>query len=786
MRGVARQSHRQSFPGAALRRSAARCSAPADDAAPGNARARPSAAAGAGLAGEHRNLAWASAAHRGGRPVAGRVLVGEDPRDSRVVAPGRGRGRAAGAPRTGGGPRGSADDATDVAAAACGRASARRAGRALAGAPARRCSESRCRPRVGLPPHAGLAAGTHRPRQTRGAIGLVTRMQHTRSSNRPARRALGRAGRRAGGRRRSRPAALAGCLRRLHAAEPALRAGLGRTWPPRRSRLLPSSTVRRARPAREAGCATPGSRAWTLPLLWTRPRSGWSVPRRARPDAAGRAGTGAQRPRRDRDRPRRAVSSPPGGRGPPVAGVVLDRFERGGELGEVARAAYGPTTVIPAGGSVHDLARRDRLAGGTRAAPRAGARRRCSRCCTGRGSVESHNGDLLDFLRLRPRPHGGAPAAGSLCRRRGSGWPARPRPRMEVALAGWGAQYAQRVRKAGLVVGSVTTWSPMRPSSTRLWGVFEGSGRKLWCSSTVPPCTGQLRRRDPGLPRGCTRGWWSAVAGMRRSLPAGASCRLDLAACLNELLSSPSGRPYHLGPGRCPAAAVAAGGSGGPAPGSRLLAAESWLCAAAPSRNRRRGRPWCSCRRDPPGGRILDWARPAAAPAAGSSAASTTELSTRRAPRLRGAGRARLVSLDATRKRGRASRLATPSRPGGTRMRVVGSNCARSAGSAGLEFAALLATPAATVEVLDGRWWRCLLARDGGVRGWPAVNLSRTGRDSRAHRPPARPRASGETVSDWLRRARPGCHDDQGQRLRSRRVGAGRRGVQLTRGGTAR
>lgn len=149
---------------------------------------------------------------------------------------------------------------------------------------------------------------------------------------------------------------------RLHAGDPALRAGVERDGAPGRPGLpLPVSLrlpERRSRPPPW----TPRSRRGRCPCCGrapTRSAGRWPARRERRP---------TPKPRNWPPPPSSAAatwpSSPPATRRPCFTAwgegrqkwrVVLDRFERLEALGRVAGGVVGPITLIPAGGGVHDL-----------------------------------------------------------------------------------------------------------------------------------------------------------------------------------------------------------------------------------------------------------------------------------------------------------------------------------------------------------------------------------------------------------------------------------------------
>jgi len=224
---------------------------------------------------------------------------------------------------------------------------------------------------------------------------------------------------------------------------------------------------------------------WTLPLLWTRPDPfGWSA------TESGTVGTGG--PTEAGIRPnlgRSDLTIVTTGNAPAVLAawgdgkqkwrVVLDRLDRLETLTQVAGGVMGPVTLIPQTGQVHSLQAALQLLEDLLAVTRPGADGllalfHWTRLC------ETHNGDLLDFQQVRPRPDG----AIALYERYAEVITevATEQPSLAVdgsldtdTLRTWGAQFSQRVRKAGLVAGTVAQLSGEARTMDSLWGVFDGS-----------------------------------------------------------------------------------------------------------------------------------------------------------------------------------------------------------------------------------------------------------------------------------------------------------------------
>jgi len=224
--------------------------------------------------------------------------------------------------------------------------------------------------------------------------------------------------------------------------------------------------------------------AWTLPLLWTRADPfGWS----------GAAETSPGGVLTDYDiRPdlgRNDLTIVTTGNASAVLAawgdgnqkwrVVLDRMDRLETLTQVASGVVGPVTLIPAGGRVHSLSAALQLLEELLESDRTGDEGLLGIFHWIR-LVESHNGDLLDFLQVRPRARGAIQLY-----ERYSGMIANlvteepclaPDGSVDTTtLSTWGGQFSQRVRKAGLVAGTVDHLGTDPQIIDSLWGVFEGS-----------------------------------------------------------------------------------------------------------------------------------------------------------------------------------------------------------------------------------------------------------------------------------------------------------------------
>jgi len=220
---------------------------------------------------------------------------------------------------------------------------------------------------------------------------------------------------------------------------------------------------------------------WTLPLLWTRPDPfGWSAAgtpsRRGNPTAM----DPGLRP--DLGRNDLAIVST----GDPTAvlaawgdgrqkwRVVLDRLDRLEALAQVAGGVIGPVTLIPSAGTVHSLSFALKFLESLLTDVRAEEDDLLPIFHWLR-LTETHNGDLLDFRQVRPRPAGRFP----LYDRYAAEIEKLPREEPQLDPEGhmdtWAGQFSQRVRKAGLVAGPVDHLTVTPEKLDSLWGVFEGS-----------------------------------------------------------------------------------------------------------------------------------------------------------------------------------------------------------------------------------------------------------------------------------------------------------------------
>jgi hypothetical protein len=224
---------------------------------------------------------------------------------------------------------------------------------------------------------------------------------------------------------------------------------------------------------------------WTLPLLWTRPDPfGWttaSATVRSESTVTSEQGVRLDLGRNDlaivtTGEPMTVMSA--WGDGNQRWRVVLDRLERLESLASVAAGALGPVTLIPPAGTVHSLAAALEFLESllTEVRPEQDALLPIFHWLR---LVETHNGDLLDFRQVRPRPVGAYPlydryaaVADTLPREE-------PVADENAPPDSWAGQFSQRVRKAGLVAGPVEHLAIASDRLDSLWGVFEG-GDASW------------------------------------------------------------------------------------------------------------------------------------------------------------------------------------------------------------------------------------------------------------------------------------------------------------------
>ncbi len=261
------------------------------------------------------------------------------------------------------------------------------------------------------------------------------------------------------------------------ASDPTLRAGIGEMA--RRGDAAARFVYDFLTLDRSASLALDASfEPWMLPLLWTRPDPyGWS-------GAAHAGGPLAPDPGIRPDLVRNDLAIVSTGDPAPVLAawaegqskmrLVLDRSDRLDSLAGVTGAAVGPVTMIPREGTVHSLAAAldllEDLLQGNRTDQDA-----MIPLFHWLRLVETHNGDLMDFRQVRPRREEAIPLYDRYAEL------VRTLPREAPSLAvddrreSWAGQFSQRVRKAGLVAGTVDQLVIVPADLDSLWGVFEGS-----------------------------------------------------------------------------------------------------------------------------------------------------------------------------------------------------------------------------------------------------------------------------------------------------------------------
>jgi hypothetical protein len=272
-------------------------------------------------------------------------------------------------------------------------------------------------------------------------------------------------------------------LARIESSDPALRAGIG-------------AMAHRADPAadflydflnldQDVGQSIDSSfEPWTLPLLWTRPDPfGFAAQTGGGQAAAAEEADNQARPDLGHNDLAIVATGDPGavlaawGDGRRKWRVALDRLDRLADLARVAVKAIGPVTVIPAGGQVHSLRGcldllEHLLSRNGRPAGRVDGLLPLFHWLR---LVETHNGDVLDFLQLRPRTRASIALFDRYQALVGDLELVEPVLEPSEDEDPWATQFSQRVRKAGLVAGLADglTLDPLRLDS--LWGVFEGS-----------------------------------------------------------------------------------------------------------------------------------------------------------------------------------------------------------------------------------------------------------------------------------------------------------------------
>jgi hypothetical protein len=286
------------------------------------------------------------------------------------------------------------------------------------------------------------------------------------------------------------------CLARLRGLDPRTRAGVRRLGS-RGDRA--AAFVARFQAAGQSGSldGVAADAGWRLPPLAERPDpelgavsaevvEGWP----ARPFAAAALLLASPRP---------AAALRAWGAEQAVWRVVLDQTAR---LADLAAAASGRRgiTLIPPGGEVHALraalAWLEALPAADPAAPRAVEPDLLPLYHWLRLS-ESHNGDLLDTLRLRPRATGVLPVVDRHAALADS------LPRVIPGAAGatdlWAGEYTARARQSCVVAGPPSRLRDPDPIRDAVWGVREG-GDAAWVFLDSARIHWQLRRAGLARP----------------------------------------------------------------------------------------------------------------------------------------------------------------------------------------------------------------------------------------------------------------------------------------------
>lgn len=271
---------------------------------------------------------------------------------------------------------------------------------------------------------------------------------------------------------------------RLAMADPCLRAGLRHLA--RRGNAAAAIVYELvAAGSAETDAVDSAFQPWTLPLLWTRPDPfGWAAEGAAAVETRTPAAETLARPDLGRNDLAIVATGDPAavvaawGDGRQKWRIVLDRLDRLESLSRVAGGAIGPVTLIPPSGRIHDLQAAldwlESMLGDEAAAddPLLGLLPLFHWVRL----VETHNGDLLDFQQVRPRPDVSIPLYESYARAVNDLATDEPRLQEEEgARESWATQFSQRVRKAGFVAGLVDSLPDSSERLDSLWGVFEGS-----------------------------------------------------------------------------------------------------------------------------------------------------------------------------------------------------------------------------------------------------------------------------------------------------------------------
>jgi hypothetical protein len=280
------------------------------------------------------------------------------------------------------------------------------------------------------------------------------------------------------------------CLARLRGLDPRTRAGVRRLGS-RGDRA--AAFVARFQAAGQSGSldGVAAGAGWRLPPLAERPDPALGAV--SADVVEGRTATSSVASALLLASPRPAAALRAWGREQADWRVVLDQAAR---LGDLASAVSGRhcITLIPPGGEVHALraalAWLEALPAADPAAPRAAEPDLLPLFHWLRLS-ESHNGDLLDHLRLRPRATGVLPVVDRHAELADS------LPRVIPGEAGvadpWAGEYAARARQSCVVVGPPSRLRDPDPIRDAVWGVREG-GDAAWVFLDSARIHWQLRR----------------------------------------------------------------------------------------------------------------------------------------------------------------------------------------------------------------------------------------------------------------------------------------------------
>ncbi len=287
------------------------------------------------------------------------------------------------------------------------------------------------------------------------------------------------------------------CLARLRGLDPRTRAGVRRLGS-RGDRA--AAFVARFQAAGQSGSldGVAAGAGWRLPPLAERPDPELGA---VSADVAERRGRRRRRPPPPCcwPRPARPPRCAPGERSRPPGGWCWTRNARLADLASAVSGRRG-ITLIPPGGEMHALraalAWLEALPAADPAVPRAAEPDLLPLFHWLRLS-ESHNGDLLDHLRLRPRATGVLPVVD----RHAALADALPRviPGEAGADDPWAGEYAARARQSCVVAGPPSRLRDPDPIRDAVWGVREG-GDAAWIFLDSARIHWQLRRAGLARP----------------------------------------------------------------------------------------------------------------------------------------------------------------------------------------------------------------------------------------------------------------------------------------------